>query len=75
MAGVIVFASGEPQQFRVLVNSTANYPLDLYILMDLSASMSNDLTTVQSLSNQLGRNKWTINLQKIFFPSHTPLCS
>ena len=46
--------SGEPQSFRVQVNSSANYPLDFYILMDLSGSMVNDLATLQSLSNLIG---------------------
>ena len=48
------FFSGEPQSFCIQVNSSANYPLDLYILMDLSGSMANDLVTLQSLSNSLG---------------------
>lgn len=67
----MLFPSGEPQQFCVVVNSSANYPLDLYILMDLSGSMENDLATIQSLSNRLGRkhiNKLCNSLCQLRFP-------
>ena len=47
-------STGEPQTFTVRVSPSANYPLDLYILMDLSSSMSDDLNMVKSLSSQLG---------------------
>lgn len=46
--------TGEPQTFTVSVTPQANYPLDLYILMDLSASMSDDLDSISRLSVQLG---------------------
>jgi len=39
-------STGEPQTFTVRVSPSANYPLDLYILMDLSSSMSDELQSM-----------------------------
>lgn len=46
---------GEPQNFTVQVTPDSNYPLDLYILMDLSHSMLGDLGTVRALLDNLGK--------------------
>ena len=46
---------GEPQAFSVSVTPMADYPLDLYILMDLSTSMNDDLTSIKELSVGLGK--------------------
>lgn len=54
------FSTGEPQNFSVRVTPRAGYPLDLYILMDLSSSMRDDLDTVESLSSRLGENTTTV---------------
>ena len=35
------------------VRLTGEYPLDVYFLMDFSASMSDDLATVQRLANDI----------------------
>lgn len=46
-------AVGDSQEFTVVVTPNENAPLDLYILMDLSASMETNLETVQQISNQI----------------------
>lgn len=40
--------------FEVQVKPAIDFPIDLYLLMDLSASMSDDLTNLKSLGTQLG---------------------
>lgn len=44
---------GEPQTFRVSVRAQENFPLDLYMLMDLSASFAGDLDTVKNIAPQI----------------------
>ena len=44
---------GEPLSFNVSVKAAENFPLDLYLLMDLSGSFRDDLATVHSLAPQL----------------------
>ena len=46
--------AGEPVSFTLQVRPARNYPLDVYFLMDLSASMANDLTNLQNLASQIG---------------------
>ena len=41
--------------FEVQVKPANNFPIDLYLLMDLSASMSDDLENLKTLGTQLGR--------------------
>jgi len=45
---------GEPQTFTVSVTPLRDLPLDLYILMDLSNSMSDELMSVKEISGQIG---------------------
>ena len=45
---------GEPLTFTVNVTTLRDLPLDLYILMDLSSSMSDELATVKSIAGQIG---------------------
>ena len=44
---------GEPQNFTVSVKAAENFPLDLYMLMDLSASFETDLVTVKNIAPNL----------------------
>ena len=44
---------GEPQSFNLSVKSAKNFPLDLYMLMDLSASFRPDLVLVQTISSEI----------------------
>ena len=44
---------GQPQTFSVSVKVADNFPLDLYMLMDLSASFSGDLNTVKAIAPQI----------------------
>ena len=43
----------EPLSFNVSIKAAEDLPLDVYVLMDLSASFRTDLTTVQGLAPQL----------------------
>ena len=40
--------------FPVNVTTLRNLPLDLYILMDLSGSMADELGTVKAIAGQIG---------------------
>ena len=44
---------GEPLDFTVSVKAAEDFPLDIYMLMDLSGSFKNDLDVVKSLAPQL----------------------
>ncbi|KAL2100836.1 hypothetical protein ACEWY4_002597 [Coilia grayii] len=44
---------GDAKRFTVSVRQVADYPVDLYYLMDLSYSMRDDLHQLRSLSNEL----------------------
>ncbi|CAB4036485.1 integrin beta-6 isoform X1 [Paramuricea clavata] len=41
---------GEPITFTLTIEPSANYPVDFYILMDLSATMDDDLNTLKKLA-------------------------
>ena len=43
-----------PTTFTLLVKPANNFPIDLYLLMDLSYSMSDDLDNLKVLGNSLG---------------------
>ena len=47
------FRVSEPVSFSVSLKAAKNFPLDLYMLMDLSGSFTDDLTTVKVLAPQL----------------------
>ncbi|KAL6476789.1 hypothetical protein MHYP_G00152880 [Metynnis hypsauchen] len=44
---------GDSKRFTVTVRQVADYPVDLYYLMDLSYSMKDDLVSLRSLGNEL----------------------
>ena len=50
-----VYFAGDPQSFRVQVTPQRDLPLDLYILIDLSRSMSEELSTIQSIANEISK--------------------
>ena len=50
----IFHAPGEPVTFMVNVTALRNLPLDLYVLMDLSSSMAQELATVKAIAGQIG---------------------
>ncbi|KAM8934441.1 integrin beta-6 [Pelodytes ibericus] len=56
---------GSEVTFQINVRQTQDYPLDLYYLMDLSASMLDDLDTIKELGSSLSRemSKLTSNFQ------------
>lgn len=43
--------------FTLQVRPARNYPLDVYLLMDLSASMADDLVNLQGLGTQIGTDR------------------
>ena len=45
---------GQPQSFTVSVRPTDNFPVDIYLLIDKSFSMNDDLQNLRRLSSQLG---------------------
>ena len=47
--------SGEPISFRLGIQPAPNFPLDLYLLMDLSASMNDDLANLKTLGDDIGK--------------------
>ncbi len=51
---IIITYAGEPVTFNLSIQPAANYPLDLYLLMDLSYSMRDDLDNLKQLGNQIG---------------------
>ena len=50
----VFFTKGSPQEFDVQVRPATDFPIDLYLLMDLSFSMNDDLQNLKTLGNQLG---------------------
>ena len=46
--------AGEIQQFTIQVKPAKNYPVDLYYLMDLSKSMSDDKEKLTTLGTSIG---------------------
>uniref|UniRef100_A0AAY4B1W3 Integrin beta n=1 Tax=Denticeps clupeoides TaxID=299321 RepID=A0AAY4B1W3_9TELE len=49
----LTLRQGDPQNFQVSVRQVADYPVDLYYLMDLSYSMKDDLINLYNLGNDL----------------------
>ena len=45
---------GQPQSVPITVRPAAVFPLDVYFLMDFSNSMRDDLTTLQSIAEDIG---------------------
>jgi protocadherin alpha len=49
----ITLRRGEPVSFPLRIKPARNYPLDLYLLMDLSYSMRDDLSNLKTLGTQI----------------------
>ncbi|XP_053554327.1 integrin beta-6 [Bombina bombina] len=62
---VLKLRPGNDVTFQVNVRQTEDYPVDLYYLMDLSASMDDDLKTIKELGSTLSTemSKLTSNFQ------------
>ena len=45
---------GSTERFPVQVRPANNFPIDIYLLMDLSYSMEDDLDNLKRLGTQLG---------------------
>ena len=50
----ILTHTGAPVTFPLSVRPARNFPIDLYLLMDLSFSMNDDLNNLKRLGSQLG---------------------
>ena len=47
-------ATGDPQNFTINVAPQADFPIDLYILMDLTASQQDALNSVRDAIDDIG---------------------
>ncbi len=45
---------GQKQKFHISVRTPENYPVDVYMLMDMSFSMKDNLKSVETLGLDLG---------------------
>ena len=52
-----LYSSGSPESFTLEVRPAGDYPLDVYFLMDFSASMNNDLNSVKNLADTIGKEQ------------------
>ncbi|XP_013925223.1 PREDICTED: integrin beta-6 isoform X2 [Thamnophis sirtalis] len=64
----IFLRPGNEETIQINVRQTEDYPVDLYYLMDLSASMDDDLKTIKELGSTLSKemSKLTSNFQMGF---------
>ncbi len=46
--------TGAPISFPLTVQSARNFPVDVYLLMDLSSSMRDDLENLKRLGSSVG---------------------
>ncbi|XP_004608161.2 integrin beta-6 [Sorex araneus] len=62
---ILKLRPGSEQTLQVQVRQTEDYPVDLYYLMDLSASMDDDLNTIKKLGSLLSKemSKLTSNFR------------
>ncbi|XP_004835941.1 integrin beta-6 isoform X1 [Heterocephalus glaber] len=62
---ILKLRPGSEQTLQVQVRQTEDYPVDLYYLMDLSASMNDDLNTIKELGSLLSKemSKLTSNFR------------
>ena len=51
-----MFFSGTPYKFELSYKQAANYPVDLYFVMDLSQSMKDDKDKLAGLGDKIGKN-------------------
>ncbi|XP_048342295.1 integrin beta-6 isoform X1 [Sphaerodactylus townsendi] len=61
----VLLRPGHEETIQINVRQTEDYPVDLYYLMDLSASMVDDLNTIKELGSTLSKemSKLTSNFQ------------
>ena len=50
---VVIFFLGKPQTFQLQVSTGRDQQLDVYFLMDFSASLERDLETLRTLAREL----------------------
>ena len=50
---LIMYLQGDPVNLSITVTRLPNYPIDLYYLMDLSRSMTDDLLKLKTLAKDL----------------------
>lgn len=50
---VVISHSGKPQTFQLQVSTGRDQQLDVYFLMDFSASLEGDLETLRTLAREL----------------------
>ena len=63
MFGLPPNGQGHKETFTVTVTPAPDIPLDVYILMDFSASTRDDLQVLQQIAHQIGQSicmQWTL---------------
>ena len=72
----IPHTSGDPKSFTINVAPQADFPIDLYILMDLTASQQDALDDVRAIIDDIGKyyniTSWLWTL--VHAPHNTPNC-
>lgn len=58
----MTFLPGETKMMDVEVFAPTKGPLDLYILMDFSNSMQDDLDNLKKMGNELGEQIWIVEI-------------
>ena len=57
--------TGQPQSFNFTVRPVTGYPVDLYFLVDFSASLKPFIATMKNLSRELGRDSALMGMTDI----------
>lgn len=57
---IFCFIVGQTQSFNVSIRAAENFPLDLYMLVDLSGSLSDDLETIKGIASDIGKQSLLI---------------
>lgn len=52
---IFCFIIGQTQSFNVSIRAAENFPLDLYMLVDLSGSLADDLQTIKGIASDIGK--------------------
>jgi hypothetical protein len=63
---IVCYSTGQPYTQEVKITPASSFPIDMYVLMDLSLTMSDDLGTLQRISQKLGQFIVVLSLYFIF---------
>ena len=63
----VIHITGDPEEFDINVAPLADFPVDLYILMDLTASQQDALRSVTEAINDIGRYYYILSLPYVLW--------